>query len=140
MKDYYQILGISRDASPEDIKKAFRRLALRYHPDRNPESIQEAEAKFKEINEAYEVLGNEEKRQQYDYLTKYVRSQTARVRVNMVFTDDFNHPADDSLEELLRILAALNFDVSDLFTEQRKTCGKFRQGRRCWRQYRRWTL
>ena len=52
LKDYYQILGISRYATSGDIKKAFRRLALRYHPDRNPGNSKEAEEKFKEINEA----------------------------------------------------------------------------------------
>ena len=61
MKDYYDVLGVSTDASPEDIKKAFRRLALRYNPDRNPENIKEAEGRFKEINEAYEVIGNEKR-------------------------------------------------------------------------------
>jgi curved DNA-binding protein len=65
-QDYYQILGVSRDASQKDIKKAFRRLAREYHPDMN--SSPDAEAKFKEINEAYEVLGDEEKRAKYDRL------------------------------------------------------------------------
>jgi molecular chaperone DnaJ len=65
MKDYYEILGVSRDASPEEIKKAFRRLALKYHPDRNP-GDKEAEEKFKEINEAYACLSDPEKRRQYD--------------------------------------------------------------------------
>jgi len=66
MKDYYEILGVSRDASPEEIKKAFRRLALKYHPDRNP-GDKEAEEKFKEINEAYACLSDPEKRRQYDH-------------------------------------------------------------------------
>jgi len=65
MKDYYKILGVSRDASLEEIKKAYRRLALKYHPDRNP-GDKEAEEKFKEINEAYAVLSDPEKRKQYD--------------------------------------------------------------------------
>lgn len=68
LKDYYRILSITRDASTEEIKKAFRRLALQYHPDRNPESIKEAETKFKEINEAYEILGDGNKRWRYDSL------------------------------------------------------------------------
>jgi molecular chaperone DnaJ len=63
-KDYYDTLGVQKDASPEQIKKAYRELALKYHPDRN--ASKEAEAKFKEINEAYAVLGDAQKRQQYD--------------------------------------------------------------------------
>ena len=61
MKDYYQILGVSRDASPEEIKKAYRKLAHKYHPDKGGD-----EKKFKEINEAYQVLSNKERRAQYD--------------------------------------------------------------------------
>ncbi len=64
-KDYYKILGVSRNASQEEIKKAYRRLALKYHPDRN-KGNKEAEEKFKEINEAYAVLSDPEKRRQYD--------------------------------------------------------------------------
>ncbi|MDY6910891.1 MAG: DnaJ domain-containing protein, partial [Chloroflexota bacterium] len=55
-KDYYQILGVNRDSTQVDIKKAFRSLALRYHPDRNPQNTEEAEKQFKEINNAYDVL------------------------------------------------------------------------------------
>jgi molecular chaperone DnaJ len=64
-KDYYRTLGVSRNATGDEIKSAFRRLALKYHPDRNPGNS-EAEANFKEINEAYEVLSNDEKRKIYD--------------------------------------------------------------------------
>lgn len=66
-KDYYQTLGVSREASPADIKKAFRKLAREHHPDVAKEK-QGAEEKFKEINEAYEVLGDAEKRKKYDDL------------------------------------------------------------------------
>lgn len=65
-KDYYQILGVPRNASDDEIKKAYRRLAMQYHPDRNPGREKWANEKFKEINEAYAVLGNPEKRRQYD--------------------------------------------------------------------------
>jgi molecular chaperone DnaJ len=64
-QDYYQVLGVARNATAEEIKKAYRKLALQYHPDRNPGNKQ-AEEKFKEAAEAYEVLGDQAKRQRYD--------------------------------------------------------------------------
>ncbi len=66
-KDYYQVLGVERSASPEDIRKAYRKLAMQYHPDRNPGNKQ-AEDRFKEINEAYQVLSDSQKRARYDQL------------------------------------------------------------------------
>jgi molecular chaperone DnaJ len=64
-KDYYDLLGVPRNASDEDVKKAFRKQAMKYHPDRNP-GDKVAEEKFKEMNEAYEILSNPEKRKMYD--------------------------------------------------------------------------
>ena len=69
-RDYYAILGVSKTASASEIKKKFRQLALKYHPDRNPGN-QEAEAKFKEVSEAYEVLSDSDKRAQYDRFGQY---------------------------------------------------------------------
>ncbi len=66
-KDYYQILGVDRSAGPEEIRKAYRKLAMQYHPDRNPGDKQ-AEDRFKEINEAYQVLSDPQKRSHYDQL------------------------------------------------------------------------
>ena len=64
-KDFYELLGLNRDASDDDIKKAYRKMAMKYHPDRNPDS-KEAEEKFKEIKEAYEILSDSQKRAAYD--------------------------------------------------------------------------
>ena len=64
-RDYYEVLGVNRDASEEEIKKAYRKLAMKYHPDRNPDS-KESEEKFKEAKEAYEILCEAEKRRAYD--------------------------------------------------------------------------
>ncbi|XP_037837809.1 dnaJ homolog subfamily B member 6-like isoform X2 [Kryptolebias marmoratus] len=66
MVDYYQILGVRRDSTADDIKKAYRKLALRWHPDKNPENKDDAERKFKELSEAYEVLSDANKRSIYD--------------------------------------------------------------------------
>jgi len=65
-RDYYETLGVPRNASSDDIKKAYRKLAMKYHPDMNKEKTKEAEEKFKELSEAYEVLADEEKKQRYD--------------------------------------------------------------------------
>ena len=61
-RDYYEVLGVGRSASPEELKRAYRKLALQFHPDRNPDDPQ-AEPLFKEVNEAYEVLRDQGKRQ-----------------------------------------------------------------------------
>ena len=65
-KDLYNILGVAKTASQDDIKKAFRKLAMKYHPDRNPDNREEAEAKFKEAKAAYDILSDEQKRAHYD--------------------------------------------------------------------------
>ncbi|MEQ8879834.1 MAG: molecular chaperone DnaJ [Cyclobacteriaceae bacterium] len=64
-RDYYDVLGVSKSASKDEIKKAYRKMAIKYHPDKNPDD-KESEEKFKEAAEAYEVLSNDEKRQRYD--------------------------------------------------------------------------
>lgn len=71
-KDYYKVLGVDRDADEQDIKRAYRKLALKYHPDKNPDN-DEAEERFKGINEAYEVLGDPDKRAKYDQLGQSYR-------------------------------------------------------------------
>ena len=64
-RDYYEVLGVAKNASDDEIKKAYRKLAVKYHPDKNP-GDKEAEAKFKEINEAHDVLSDKQKRARYD--------------------------------------------------------------------------
>ena len=65
-RDYYEVLGVGKNATDEELKKAYRRLAKKYHPDANPDNKEEAEKKFKEVNEAYEILSDKQKRQMYD--------------------------------------------------------------------------
>ena len=65
-RDYYEILGVEKTATADEIKKAYRKLAKKYHPDANSDNKEEAEKKFKEIAEAYEVLSDDTKRKQYD--------------------------------------------------------------------------
>ena len=64
-KDYYDVLGVSKSANKDELKKAYRKLAMKYHPDRNPDDSQAAE-NFKELSEAYEILSDDQKRQTYD--------------------------------------------------------------------------
>jgi DnaJ-class molecular chaperone len=132
LKDYYQILNVSQDASAEDIKKAFRRLALKYHPDRNPENVREAGEKFKEINEAYEMLGDEERRWQYDRLT----SLSSYPRRTMAVEDIFNENiGSESVLEILRRLAGTGFVIKGTGWGKPWGCGR-RQGGQCRRQWR----
>src|SRR4030042_290332 len=72
MKDYYRILGVPEDASDEEVRSAFRKLAFQHHPDTCTGDKEQAEARFKEINEAYGVLGDAGKRRQYDSARKGV--------------------------------------------------------------------
>ena len=79
-KSHYQTLGISKTASNDEVKKSYRKLAIKHHPDKNPNSRKESEAKFKEINEAYEVLSDPVKRQNYDMIGESPMNFNARGR------------------------------------------------------------
>lgn len=90
-KDYYKILGVDKNASQDDIRKAYRKLAMKYHPDKNPND-KEAEKKFKDVAEAYEVLGDKEKRQKYDQLGanwKYYQQQGGQPGGGQQYYSDF---------------------------------------------------
>ena len=95
--DYYELLGIERSASANDIRKAYRKLAMKYHPDRNPNDA-EAEARFKEVSEAYEVLSDPTKRQQYDQFG-HDGLKSAFGPGGFDFSRDFTHASD--LQDIL---------------------------------------
>ncbi|MEM0465301.1 MAG: molecular chaperone DnaJ [Candidatus Pacearchaeota archaeon] len=115
-KDYYKILGVSKDASQEDIKKAFRQLARKYHPDVN-QGNKEAEEKFKEINEAFQVLSNPEKRAQYDqYGSSIFSADDIRDFRNQSFSFD-------------DLFSDFGFgDIFDIFNNRRKKAEDYREG------------
>ena len=129
-RDYYEVLGVPRDASLEDIKKAFRKLAFQYHPDRNHDTG--ASDKFKEINEAYEVLSDEQRRWQYDRLA----SLSSYPRRTMTMEDIFNENiGSESVLEMLRRLAGMGFVAKGMGWGKPWSCGR-RQGGQCRRQWR----
>ena len=66
-RDYYEVLGVDKSASEDEIKRAYKKMARKYHPDLNPDN-KEAEEKFKEVNEAYEVLSDSDKKERYDQI------------------------------------------------------------------------
>ena len=112
--DYYAVLGVSRNASADEIKKAYRQMALQYHPDRNPGN-KEAEEKFKEAAEAYSVLGDPEKRSVYDQFGHDGLRGEAFPGFNSTIFEDF--------EDILGNFFGFNFGFGDLFggrTQQRR--------------------
>jgi len=98
-KDFYDVLGVARTATPEEIKKAYRKLALQYHPDRNPGP--EGEEKFKEIGEAYAVLSDTSKRAEYDRLKEAVRSGAGAGFPGGFRATDFGFGEEFDVEDLL---------------------------------------
>ncbi|SVC06046.1 uncharacterized protein METZ01_LOCUS258900 [marine metagenome] len=111
MRDYYSILGVSREASDEDLKKAFRKKAMDYHPDRN-KSNPKAEEKFKEINEAYAVLGDKEKRSQYNRFGSdgfHKRFSKEEIFRDFDFGDVFNSFGSGGIPDLDSFLSGQGF-------------------------------
>lgn len=101
--DYYRILGVSREASDDEIKKAYRKLVFQHHPDRNPDS-KDAEAKIREINAAYEIVGDVEKRRSYDRLS-WGDEPRAETVDPAVILDEMEHKLfDEGRKELFAIL------------------------------------
>lgn len=130
MKDYYSTLGVPESASDDEIKKAFRKLAFQHHPDKNRGNEKQAEERFKEINEAYCVLGDKAKRQQYDFARRGQFAGTGagyqgfQYSQQDIFRDAFSNQA--IFEELSRMFAqgGLRFD-QDLLNRVFSTPGGF---------------
>ncbi len=116
-KDYYKVLGVERNASQDEIKKAFRKLAMKYHPDKNP-GDKKAEEKFKEINEAHEVLGDPQKRARYNQLGEsYSHWQQGGSRGNFNWDDWFTStPSGGTRVEVGDLNDLFGGGFSDFFT------------------------
>ena len=121
-RDYYEVLGVSRDAGEDEVKKAYRKLAVKYHPDKNP-GDKEAEEKFKEVSEAYEVLKDKEKRAQYDRFGHAGAFTGAPSSGYGGFSFDLN----DALNAFMRDFGGFGFD--DIFGETAGTRGRRRADR-----------
>ncbi len=101
--DFYRVLGVSREASDETIKKVYRKLVFEHHPDRNPDS-KDAEAKIREINAAYEVIGDPEARRNYDRLTWGDEFREETVDVSVILDEMEKKLFDEGRKELFAIL------------------------------------
>lgn len=124
-RDYYEVLGVGRDAGAEDIKKAYRKLAVQYHPDKNPGDKQ-AEEKFKEATEAYEVLRDSEKRAQYDKFGHNGPFARAGGGGGGHYGGYQDFDLSDALNAFMRDFGGFGFE--DLFSDGRTSGGRARQG------------
>ncbi|MBW7997827.1 MAG: molecular chaperone DnaJ [Candidatus Glassbacteria bacterium] len=124
-KDYYEILGINRDASQDDIKKAYRKLAVKYHPDKNP-GDKEAEEKFQEVSEAYEVLNKPDKRAQYDRFG-HAGAFSGAGRASGGYGGGYSFDLNDALNAFMRDFGGFGFE--DLFGGGGARGGRGRAGR-----------
>lgn len=132
-KDYYKVLGVSKDAKPEEIKKAFRKLARENHPDAKP-GDKKAEARFKEVSEANSVLSDPKKRKEYDEQRSLFGSGFRFPGAGGQRPGGFGAPGGPSMEDLFRNATSGNQDISDLFgnlfggTTTRRTTRNPRRG------------
>ena len=120
-RDYYEVLGVNKDASADEIKRAYRRLAMKYHPDKNPDN-KEAEEKFKECAEAYEVLSDTQKRQRYD--------QFGHDGLRGMGMRDYSHMRWQDIGSMFEDMFGFDSFFSDIFGSHRAQRGPSR-GHRC---------
>jgi hypothetical protein len=137
LKDYYKILNISPAASVDDVKKAFRKLAFKYHPDQNQDSVSFNESYFKAVKEAYDVLKDKKKRQQYDRLfyTQYDRSELIQtavsvtallerahgLRTKLAGADPFRMDFMALYQEISLLLSPAHFELLNNVSEEQST-------------------
>ncbi|MFT4976519.1 MAG: molecular chaperone DnaJ, partial [Myxococcota bacterium] len=136
-RDYYAVLGVDRDASADDIKRAFRALAMRYHPDRNPDDV-DAERRFREAVEAYETVSDAEKRMRYDRLGPLYRAdgkppspEDLRAAVSDALSGLFSKRRPDDPGEDLRYTLAVSLEEVAIGGERMVTLERQCQCKRC---------
>ena len=118
-KDYYQILGVDKKATPQEIKTAYRKLAFEFHPDRNAEQREHAEARFKEITEAYGILMDADKRRQYDRLRSQGRDYSFAQAGQQRQAGSTGNPFEDIIRDLFK-----NPEASRVFRDMHREFGK----------------
>ena len=116
MKDLYDILGVNKSADSNQIKKAYRKLALKYHPDRNSHNKEDAEKKFKEVSESYEILSNNEKKEIYDkFGYDAVKEGVKMHHSNDIFENIFNNMNERNQRERLNVKEVIEIELEDAY-------------------------
>ena len=116
---YYEILGVKQDADFDEIKSKYRKLAMKYHPDRNPDN-KEAEERFKQVSEAYEILGDAEKRKNYDEKLVNKRTGSRKKSSSEGYTGDFSFNPNDFKDMFSDYFSEDKMNTKDKDTNKKK--------------------